>query len=77
MAFFKNNQNAQPVSQRALYEGKYNSARANLLAVILFTLVNIVLVLTNSNRYFLFSAFIPYIIAGVGMEICGKLPAEY
>ena len=77
MALFKNNQNTQQISQRALYEGKYNSARANLLAVILFTLVNIVLVLTNSNRYFLFSAFIPYIIAGVGMEICGKLPAEY
>ena len=77
MALFKNNQNAQPVSQRALYEGKYNAARSNLLAVILFTLVNIVLVLTNSNTYFLFSAFIPYFIAMVGMELCGKLPAEY
>ena len=66
-SFFSNNQQAAPVSQRALYEGKYNTARMNLLGVVLFTVVNIILLATNGNTYFLFSASIPYYFADMGM----------
>lgn len=76
-SFFSNNQQAEPVFQRAVNENKYNSARANLVLVIAFTLINIILLVTNSNRYFLFSAYIPYFVMDLGMFLCGKYPAEY
>lgn len=70
---FKN----QNTSERYTLENKYNTTRYNMLLVIAFTLVNIVLLVTNSDRYFLFSAYIPYTVANLGMIMCGKYPLEY
>jgi hypothetical protein len=53
------------------------NARHNLLLVVGFTLINIILLVTNANSYFLFSAYIPYVIVDLGMALCGKYPAEY
>lgn len=39
------------------YKNRYETARYNLLAVIIFTVINCLLV--STERYFLFSAFIP------------------
>ena len=64
-------------SPRALYEQKYKSSRMNLLLVVAFTVINLILLITNANSYFLFSAFVPYFIAGLGMMMCGRFPAEY
>ena len=64
-------------SPRALYEQKYKVSRMNLLLVVAFTAVNLVLLITNANSYFLFSAFIPYFIATLGMLWCGRFPADY
>ncbi len=75
--FFKKNNNAQPISERALLSSKVASTRVNLLLVVIFSLVNIALLLTNSNYYFLFSAFIPYVLVFEGMFFTGKFPAEY
>lgn len=75
--FNKNQQEAQPVSQRQLLEGRYASARNNLLWILLFTVVNIGMLLAQKFTYFLFSAFIPYAIVDLGMYVCGKLPAEF
>lgn len=76
-SFFSNNQQAEQVSQRTIYQNKFNSARANLLLVVIFTVINIILLITQSNSYFLFSAFIPYILVGEGMLFCGMYPPEY
>ncbi len=73
--FFKREQVA--ITPRQALEMKYNTARANLLLVLLFTVVNIILVLVGANTYFLFSASIPYFIVYLGALFCGKLPAEY
>lgn len=73
MVSFKNNKTAE----RYTLENKYNTTRYNLLLVIGFTLVNIILLVTNSDRYFLFSAYIPYTVANLGMVMCGKYPLEY
>ena len=73
MVSFKNNK----TSERYTLENKYNTTRYNLLLVIGFTLVNIILLVTNSDRYFLFSAYIPYTVANFGMVMCGKYPLEY
>ena len=58
-------------------ETKYKSSIANLLLVVAFSVVNIVLLVTNANTYFLFSAFIPYIAVDYGMYFCGLYPEEY
>lgn len=72
-----NTTQTQQLSQREVLTNKYRSARHNILLVVVFTLINIILLVTNSNTYFLFSASIPYVIADLGMALCGKYPAEY
>ncbi len=74
--FFNNNSAAQQLSQRQTLQAKYNGARANLLLVIIFTLINIVLLVINSGTYFLFSSFIPWMMVNDGMYSCGLFPAE-
>lgn len=74
---FKNQQTNQTLSPREILESKYKSSRLNLLIVVALTAVNMVMLLTNSDRYFLFSAFIPYMTTFFGMMMCGKFPAEF
>lgn len=64
-------------SQRTLYENKYRSARYNLLAVVAFTLINIVIAAMGGGSYFLFSAAIPYQIAVTGLYFTGHMPADW
>lgn len=64
-------------TQHKILEQKYNSSRMNLLLVVVFTAINLVLLVTNSDSYFLFSAFIPYFITTMGMLLCGRFPAEF
>lgn len=44
----------------------YNTARSNLLVVVVFTAVNLVLSLINADMYFLFSATVPQFILSLG-----------
>ncbi len=50
---------------------KVASCRSNLLAVVLFTVVNIVLLMLDTGTYFLFSASGPYYLTafGIGMDL--------
>ncbi|MEE0946382.1 MAG: hypothetical protein U0M42_06125 [Acutalibacteraceae bacterium] len=75
--FFGNNQNTIAVSQKEQLQGNYSKSVGNLLLVIVFTVVNIILLVSNSNTYFLFSAFVPYFIADYGMFFTGKYPEAY
>lgn len=65
------------VSKSQQLEARYKGARGNLLAVVLFTLLNILLLISNSNTFFLFSAYIPYALIDLGMLFCGLYPVEY
>ena len=65
------------ITERERLTRKYQNARHNILLVLVFTLINIVLLVSNSNSYFLFSAAIPYYSAVFGMIFTGKYPAEY
>lgn len=69
--------NQNQLSQRQVYEQKYNKSRMNLLLIVLFTAINLFLLVTNSDSYFLFSAAIPYYMTGLGMLFCGMFPEEY
>ena len=75
--FQKNQPVGVQLSQKQIYENNYNGTRGNILLVVLFTAINIVLLISNSNTYFLFSAFIPYALVDVGRYICGMYPSEY
>ena len=52
MGLFNKNQSqeAQPISQRQLLEGRYVSARRNILWVLLFTTINLILLVANKNH---------------------------
>ncbi len=65
------------LSNKQVLETRYNNSRANLLLVVVFTVINIILLITESNTYFLFSAYIPYILVVLGMLLCGMYPEEY
>ena len=67
---------AKPLTKRQTLQNKYNSARANLLIAVVLTVVNIGILFIDSSYYFLFSIFVPYFIALMGMMITGKLPEE-
>ena len=56
---------------------KYESARANLLLVIIITAVNIALILLDTGRSFLFSASLPqiFVVIGVAFGAMWELPA--
>lgn len=69
--------NAAQATPRQILENKYSSARANLLIVVAFTLINIVLAFTDSSSYFLFSLFIPYMLVLLGAMLTGNLPGAY
>ncbi|MBQ7172288.1 MAG: hypothetical protein IJR89_08450 [Clostridia bacterium] len=53
------------------------NARNNLLLVFAFTLINIILSAVSSDLYFLFSAFIPYVLVTWGRMFCGLYPDEF
>lgn len=63
-----------PRLQRQMLKNKYNAARLNLLAIVIFTLVSIIARVAGSNVYFVFSACIPYAITYLGMSACGMIP---
>ena len=55
---------------------KYKTARMNLLAMVILTAFNLVMLVTKSDTYFLFSASVPYFLTLFSMVWCGLHP-EY
>ena len=50
---------------------------SSLLAIVIFTAINLVLLVANADSYFLFSAYIPYYATSLAMYLCGMYPADY
>lgn len=72
--FRKQSQGEDEVS---FLEAKYKSARLDLLIIIACTAINIVMISLGVDMFFLFSAFVPYILILYGNLLCGKLPPDY
>ncbi len=66
-------QNTQNKNSPQELQRKVDSGRHNLLLVMIFTVINLVLLLTNANRYFLFSASVPYYLTVFGLVWDGVL----
>ena len=64
------------ISSAQMYANKYNQGRFNLLWVTLFTVINIIVLVTNGGTKFLFSAAIPGFLVDYTMFFCGKYPTE-
>jgi len=78
MSLFKNDKaSGTNISQRQVLESRYATARNNILLVVALTLINIVLLVTNANTYFLFSAYIPFFLVDLSMLLCGMYPADF
>ena len=60
------NTNEKNVSNLAFAQEKYETARKNLLLMIIFTAVNVVLLILNADVMMLFSATVPYMAAVFG-----------
>lgn len=77
MALFSKNVNANDtVSERQNLERKYAQSRHNILLVVLFSVINIILLVADGSTYFLFSAYVPYLFADLGMLLTGSYPSE-
>ena len=72
--FNNNNKNLSPLD---LAKNNFNAARMDILLVAVLTIVNIVIVLTGSDSYFLFSASVPFYLALYGMLLTGRFPPEF
>ena len=77
MANLFTSQKNTALTPREALEAKYNNSIANLLLVVAFSAINVVLLIVNANSYFLFSAFVPYFIADLGMYYSGSYPEDY
>ena len=57
-----------PISKNnpAYYHAVYNSARSNLLTMLLFSLINLIFLVVEANTYFLFSSAFSYKIVCLG-----------
>ena len=77
MAFFNKQAQQAELSERDKLLKRYNGARSNIMLVVVFSLVNVFLLATGSDTYFLFSASIPYYITFFGLMYTGKMPADF
>lgn len=70
--------NTEPavMTERQKLEKRYRSALSSLLLIAAFSGVNLLLLLINSDKYFLFSAYIPYLLGDYAMFYGGKYPAK-
>ncbi len=53
-------------NSREYLEGKVSTARHSLLAVIIFTIINLGMILADTGSYFVFSASVPYELTFIG-----------
>ena len=65
------------LSPRAKLISRYNVGRANLLAMVLITLFNVIIALLGDGTYYLFTAFVPYYVVLDGMYSCGRLSPDW
>lgn len=76
MALFGNNQQIA-TSKAQVWANRYRNARMDLLCVVILTAVNLVLLATDGDTYFVFSASIPYAIASLARYMCGLYPEDW
>lgn len=72
-----NNNPAVDKNSREYQENLIKTCRSNLLLVVVFTVVNLAMLLGGSDSYWLFSASIPYYAVAFGMEFDALTAGTY
>ena len=72
-----NKNTAVQIDPREKYLRKIQSARIDIIIMIMLTIINSFLLFTESQTYFFFSAFIPYRIILESAFYTGQMPAVY
>lgn len=62
---------------QALFDKRYKGALNSLLLIFAFSGLNFVLLMINSDKYFLCSSYIPYLLGDYAKFFGGKYPAEH
>ena len=70
-----NDQNS--LTKKTRLYSQMRGAISSLLVIVICTAINLVLLVSNSESYFLFSAYIPYYVTSLAMYLCGMYPADY
>lgn len=65
------------ITERQKLERKYKNSLSSLLLICGFSGINLLLLLINADNYFLFSAYIPYLLGDYAMFFSGRYPEEY
>ena len=73
-AAFKENKALTPGQK---LEKRYKSSLTSLLTIAVFSGINLLLLLLNTDYYFLFSSYIPYLLGDYAMFYSGRYPEEY
>jgi hypothetical protein len=64
-------------TRKSILENRLKGSKMSLLLLVIFTAVNIVLLISQSSTYFLFSATVPYVLVDLGLYWTGMYPPEY
>ncbi|MBE6608964.1 MAG: hypothetical protein E7633_10485 [Ruminococcaceae bacterium] len=72
------NRNVTPqIDQYEKCERKISSARVDIILMVMLTIINMFLIFTETQRYFVFSAFIPYRILYEAAFFTGLMPESF
>ncbi len=64
-------------NQLEINKKNYNSARFTLIGLLIITCINIVLAISGSDTYYLFTAYVPYNFAVTGIIMAGRFIPEF
>ncbi len=71
------NQPMKPIKTKEMFARDLKISNSNILAMIAFTLINIVLIIVNADMSFPFSAAVPMYLVLLFAELCGMRSAEF
>ena len=77
MAFKAFQKNKPQLTPRQQLENRYKTGRYNLLLVIIITLFNLIFAFLGAEKYYVFSAAIPYYLVINALFVCGKMPDSW
>lgn len=77
MGKYSDTMGSSVLTERQRLEKRYKSSQISLLLIAAFSGVNLLSLLMNSDKYFLFSAYIPYLLGDYAMFYSGRYPEEY
>lgn len=68
---------SQPDTPKQAYDIKYTNSRTNILLALILTAVNIIMLISGGDSYFLFSIFVPYYAVLMGTVLTGHYPSSW